>query len=314
MLPVSVVIPTCDRPAQLTRTVRSLLAATEVPEEFVIIDASAGRDSADAMRAVFAAPDSPRLILRQAFRKGAAAQRNEGVALASCAAVLFCDDDIVAEPDCLACLWRAVAQDAGLGGAGAMIVNQTYIRPGAATRAVLALMGVGEGDGYAGRVVGPALAFLPRADAAKRAVPVEWLNLGCTLYRRAVLPSPPFDIFFNGYSLGEDLTLSLRVARKARLVHVPSARIMHDSQPGAHKASVAGTSRMQLVNRHYVMTEVMGRRGPADLLKLLLWECFQLAASACRDRLGRAFWQLARGRLLGLVDVLAGRGGKALSS
>jgi len=114
--------------------------------------------------------------------------------------------------------------------------------------------------------------------------------------------------------LGEDVTLSLRVAQKAKLANVSAARIFHDSQPGAHKASVAGLSRMQLVNRHYIMTQVMGQQDAGGYLKLMLWEFFQLVASACRDRLGHNFRQIARGRMLAIADLLRGRAGKAVSS
>lgn len=312
ILPVSVVIPTRDRPLALERTIRSLLASTAVPREFVIIDASAGCETADAIEALFAYQGAPQLILCRAGTIGAAAQRNQGVAMATSDCILFCDDDIVSEPECIARLWQAMVADDTLGGVSASIVNQSYARPGVATRAVLAMIGMREGEGYAGRVVGPALAFLPRADAGAAAVaPVEWLNLGCTLYRRALLPEPVFDGFFNGYSVGEDLALSLRVARRSKLGHVPAARIFHDSQPGAHKACAAGVSRMQLVNRHYLMTEVMGKRSLGDHARLIAWECFQLAASACRERLGVNFWQLVRGRMLGIVDLLQRRAGKA---
>jgi len=313
MLPVSVVITTRDRPAVLARAIRSLLDGTEAPEEFVIIDASTGDGAAAAVAALFARPGAPRLFLRQATTIGAAAQRNQAVALATCEFILFCDDDIVCEPDCLAHLWGAMTADVSLGGVSAAIVNQRYVRPGAATRLVLSVIGAHEHEGYAGRVVGPALAFLPLADAEGGTVPVEWLNLGCTLYRRAVLPEPPFDGFFYGYSLGEDLSLSLRVARRARLGHVPAARLLHDSQPGVHKASAVGVSRMQLVNRYYLMAEVMERKSIGDLTRLMAWECFQLVASAVNDKLGRAFWQLLRGRILGLSDLLHGRAGKAVS-
>jgi len=239
MLPVSVVIPTRDRPAALVRTIGSLLASTDVPEEFVIIDASEGRATADAAEVLFAQPGAPRLILRKATMIGAAPQRNQGVALATSGFILFCDDDIVSEPDCVARLWQAMAADDGLGAVSAAIVNQSYVRPGAATRFVLAMMGVREGEGYAGRVVGPAVNFLPRAAASLAATPVEWLNLTCTLYRRVLLPDPPLDAFFTGYSLGEDVTLSLRVARKAKLAN--RLRRAHLSrQPAGRAQGVRG--------------------------------------------------------------------------
>lgn len=308
---MSVIIPTRDRTEALTRTLRSLLASTEVPEEFVIVDASSGTEAADVAETLFAVhQDAPRLVLRRAAEAGAASQRNEAVALATCDYVLFCDDDIVCEPECLARLWQAMRSDGRIGGINASIVNQTYVRPGFVTRGVLSLMGLTERDGYAGRVVGPAINFLPRADVTTEAVTVDWLNLSCTLYRRGLLPDPPFDRFFTGYSYAEDLTLSLRVARRAKLANAPAARVYHDSQPGAHKSSLVELSRMHLVNRHYVMTRVMGRSAPADKARLILWECYQIAVSAVRERLGRRFWQVLRGRLLGAGDLLRSRVGE----
>lgn len=64
-------------------------------------------------------------------------------------------------------------------------------------RMVLAAIGEPEGVGYAGRIIGPAIPFLPGLPpgngAASDTVPVQWLNLGCTLYRRRFMPDPPFD-------------------------------------------------------------------------------------------------------------------------
>src|SRR5437762_10351673 len=122
-----------------------------------------------------------------------------------------------------------------------MIANQHSCSPGLASRTVLRLIhGKGESS-YAGRVICPAVNLLPEdSDDLPEIVPVEWLNLGCTIYRRDALPSPPFDSFFRGYSLMEDVVLSLRVAERGwKLANVRTARIFHDSQPGVHKSDIA---------------------------------------------------------------------------
>jgi glycosyltransferase involved in cell wall biosynthesis len=308
LIPVSVVIPTRDRPTPLRRATESLLASTVVPAEFVIVDASASLEANAALRSRFAAPDAPRLVVERATRVGAAAQRNQAMSIATQPFVLFCDDDIVCEPDCVERLWDAMQADSGIGGANAMIVNQKFVRPGRKLRLLLAMFGEREGESYAGRVVGPAIGFLPRdCDRLPDAVPVQWLNLGCTLYRRSHLPDPPFDTFFDGYSIGEDIALSLRVGAKARLVNVPAARILHDSQPGAHKADAVALARMDLVNRHYIMTEVLGRRSWRDAGKLAVWEIGQLAMSAIGARGGRTFRQSLCGKLAALDDIARGR-------
>jgi hypothetical protein len=208
-------------------------------------------------------------------------------------------------------LWNAVHADAAIGGASAAIGNQNYIRPGFLMRATVRTLGEAEGEGYAGRIVGPAIAFLPRLPAAEatvpETVPVQWLNTTCVLYRRRAMPDPPFDPFFQGYSIGEDIALSLRVARKARLVNVPAARIHHDSQPGAHKAQGVPRSRMEIVNRHYIMTQVMGRDRWSDVAGLILWEGCQLAICAVQQRGGILFWRALWGKLLGLRDIVRHR-------
>ncbi|MBI1203301.1 MAG: glycosyltransferase [Rhodopseudomonas sp.] len=305
-VPVSVVIPTADRPVSLRRTLESLLASSVVPDEFIIIDASSNDNTEAAVGAVrVGRGDCPALLLRKAAMTGAAAQRNQAVALARRDHVLFCDDDIIVEPDCIARLWQALQSDGAIGGASAAIVNQSYVRPGWPVRILLATIGVFEHDTYAGRIAGPAIQFLPRGgDDLPATMPVQWLNTTCTLYRRALLPDPPFDTHFSGYSLGEDVALSLRVGRRAKLVNVPAARIVHDSQPGAHKADAVELSRMAFVNRHYIMTQVLGRNRWRDYLAMLWWEFWQLAMAAVRRRGGVAVRSIARGQWLGLADIV----------
>jgi len=151
---------------------------------------------------------------------------------------------------------------------------------------------------YAGRVLGPAVNLLPEdRDDLPEVVPVEWLNLGCTFYRRQALPDPPFLSHFTDYSLMEDLALSLTAGRCWKLANVRTARIYHDSQPGTHKSDPAQLAEMQLVNRHFVMTRILGRNRFSDYLKLAIFEFFSLASSlqsgSGRATLTRAF----RGRL-----------------
>jgi hypothetical protein len=161
---------------------------------------------------------------------------------------------------------------------------------------------------YAGHVLGPAINLLPEdRDDLPEVVPVQWLNTTCTMYRREALPVPPFSTNFTGYSLMEDLALSLTVGRHWRLANARTARIYHDSHSGEHKNDVVALSRMELVNRHYVMTEIMDRRRVREYAKLSFWESYQLAVCALQKRGGVRFWQELRGKLLGFGDILGSR-------
>ena len=81
-------------------------------------------------------------------------------------------------------------------------------------------------------------------------------------------------VLLTGYSLMEDVTLSLRVGRKWKLANVREARIFHDSQPGQHKSDLRVLAKMEIINRHYVVRNILGQCGLVPLLRLGLWQAF----------------------------------------
>lgn len=308
LVPVAVVIPTANRAVVLRRTLESLAVQSCQPEQIVLVDAS--EDDATRSLCVDGTVSglTSEVVWRAAQIRGAASQRNQGVRECQHSVIGFFDDDILFEPDCIARLWRALQSDAGLGGVNAMIVNQRYQPPGRPSRFMFRLMAGRTQASYAGRVLGPAVNLLPEdREDYPDVVPVEWLNTTCTLYRREAMPQPPFPDNFTGYSLMEDLALSLTVAKHWRLANARTARIYHDSQPGRHKDEPVAVSRMELVNRHYVMTKVMGKHGIADYGRFALWELFQLTSCAVHNHGGIGFWRKLRGKMLGLCNVLSSR-------
>jgi cellulose synthase/poly-beta-1,6-N-acetylglucosamine synthase-like glycosyltransferase len=305
VIPASIILPTRDRPYVLARTLESLRQQSAQPAEIIVVDGSSGQDGKEVVNGHLARTATGcKVVWKPATRIGAAAQRNEGAAASVEPFTLFVDDDVLFEPGCLRNLWDAINKDKTIGGVSAMITNQRYQSPGFTSRAVFTMLHGRCEKSFAGKVIGPAVNLLPedRADLPE-VVPVEWLNMGCTMYRREALPSPPLDTFFNGYSLMEDLALSLRVARRGwKLANVRSARIFHDSQPGPHKSDVAALSAMELRNRHYVMTQVLQRRGLFDYLKLAIFEFFQLASVARQNP--RALLGTLRGKILAPFGVM----------
>jgi len=307
ILPIALIVPTRNRTGPLTRMLASSQAQGGFPAEIIVVDGS-DDDATRQLAVSFAQKVGSQgctVTYKRAEELGAAAQRNQGVALAAQPIIGFCDDDILFEAACLERLWGALDKDKQLGGANAMITNQQYHPPGTASRIMFRLMAGSSNVSYAGRVLGPAVNLLPEdCDDLPDVVPVEWLNTTCTLYRREALPSPVFAQRFRGYSLMEDLALSLSVGRTWKLANVRSARILHDTQPGQHKEDIVVLSRMELVNRHYVMTEILARRDPMDYARLAAWELFQLGVCAVQRRDGAPFWRTLHGKLLGVGDIL----------
>lgn len=273
-LPISAIVPTRNRKASLERMLASLSQQSGQPAEIVIVDASSTGETER-----YCTQRIPGLTSRIAYHKaetiGAAAQRNQALESSSEACVLFLDDDIIFESDCIVRLWKALQSDALIGGVNSMISNQSYLAPGLISRALFRYLNGGARGSYAGKCIGPAFNLLPQDDPQlPEVMPVDWLNTTCTLYRRIALPVPAFSSHFTGYSLMEDVALSLIVGRSWKLANARTARIFHDSQSDEYKNNPGAMATMELVNRHYVMTSVMGRDSAVDYLKLLLVEVF----------------------------------------
>jgi hypothetical protein len=134
-------------------------------------------------------------------------------------------------------------------------------------------------------------------------VPVEWLNLGATIYRKEALSTPVFDSHFTGYSLAEDLSLSVTVGRNWKLMNARTARIYHDSQPGSHKNNAFKMGEMDVLNRHYIMRHVLMKRRVKDYFKLFLFEAFQwISGITAKDGI-KTLLPSAAGRVVGLLRI-----------
>jgi glycosyltransferase involved in cell wall biosynthesis len=280
LLPIAVVIPTRNRVLALRRALESLADQSAHPAELIVIDASDDASTRALCMDQSIAGLASKVLWQVADVRGAADQRNQGVDACSQPVIGFMDDDILFHPQCFSRLWSALQSDPRLGGVNAMITNQQYLAPGLVSRFIFRVMAGRAESSYAGRVLGPAVNLLPEdRDELPEVVPVEWLNTTCTLYRREALPDPPFPLHFRGYSLMEDVALSLNVGKRWKLANARTARIFHDSQPGTHKSDPALLAEMQLVNRHFVMTRILGRDRFSDYLKLVLFEFYSLASS-----------------------------------
>ncbi len=312
IIPVSAVVPTRDRAPVLRRTLLSLAEQSALPAELIVIDGSSAEPSRKVVEE-FEKLVSGHIAIcwRRAEQLGAAIQRNQGVAAASQPFILFFDDDVLFEANCLAHLWTAIGADPLLGGVNAMITNQKYLPPGRVSRTLFTLLHGRNEPTFAGRIIGPAVNLLPEdRDDLSDVVSTEWLNLGCTLYRREALPNPPFDSVFTGYSMMEDVALSVRVGKNWRLANARTARIFHDSQVGSHKADISALAEMELVNRHYIMSTLLGRTRWSDYIRFLTWEAFNLLTTLAVGDNRRHFLPQLRGKARGLQRCLKGSSAK----
>ncbi len=277
---VSVILPTRNRAPLLKRFLQSLHDQSILPAELVICDSSDGEDTLAVVNQARSDWNDERVVWKYlaASRVGLAPQRNQAVAASSQEFAWFLDDDVILEPGCLENLYLVLRDDVSIGGVTATIVNQAYSPPGRFTRALMRWFESGyERSTYAATCIGPGWTFLPDASRDLPAVTrAEWLIGCCSLYRKAALPVPAVPDHFESGAIGEDLAASLYVARFWSLVHARDARCFHDSQGGTHKRSIVALADQGLRNRHYILTNVMGRDTPGELFEFAVMLGFGL--------------------------------------
>lgn len=309
-LPISVIIPTRNRAFTLERTLLSLAEQSVQPSELILIDGSTDKETYQLVEKISTKLKFP-IVYKYAETLGAAAQRTQGMKYATQDVIALMDDDIIFESSCIERLWCALQSDEDIGGINAMITNQKYLSPGYISRNLFRLLHGQLVQSYAGKCIGPALNLLPEdTPSLPYIVPVEWLNTTCVLYRRQALPQPLFPNFFTGYSLMEDLTLSLKVGQQWKLANARTARIFHDSQPGDHKNKVGVLSKMELVNRHFVMTHMLGRKNFSDYYRLVILQLFFIVASLTTLKGWLQLPKVLLGKFQGIIEILRFRTSK----
>ncbi len=306
----SVVIATWNRPEPLRECLLSLAGQTLLPCEVILVDASDDGSTGEMSQALQGALPFPLLYLRATIRSSAV-QRNQGAERAKGELIFFLDDDVVLEKDYLAEIVRVFEQDTSgqIGGVSGTIINQTYNAPSWLNRWLLQLC-VGKMSGsYAGRLVGPAVNFLPE-DGPDRIRRVEWLNTTGTAYRREVFLRYRFAETFLGYSAMEDVHLSARVAKQYTLLNTSNARLYHKDLGSQTHQDWVTLGENLVFNRHAVMVGVLGRTTLADYLRFFAYEMvYGVVTSMARGSRQRS-WprrQVWRGKLRGFWKILTGQ-------
>lgn len=127
---IDVLIPTCDRPAELAVTLAGLAAQDDPPFRIVISDQSARPVSSSpavaAMMRVLHAQGRRVDLLRHLPRRGMAEQRQFLVDQANAPEVLFLDDDVWLEPGTLGRMHEAL-RELGCGFVGEAVQGLSYL-------------------------------------------------------------------------------------------------------------------------------------------------------------------------------------------
>jgi GT2 family glycosyltransferase len=304
---ISVIVPTIGRPDSLRLLLTSLANQTVKPSEVIVAD---GGES-PASRTVCEDPRWAALSVRHLYVSppNAVRQREAAIAKASGSYLLFLDDDVELEPNCIERLLETVESEPGVVAAMADFSNESWGAPTIAWRWYLRLFhGLREGE-WQGKVIGPLLRFgFDPTPAGNK--PCEWFGTCNSLVRKdAYFRAGGFsDFFLHRCTMNEDVDLGLKLARLGKIIFCPAARLAHYHAPSG-RVSLAEAAEDDVYNRYMVLKKTAGRSTVKSFLLVASYVFIEsgsnLLGSLRRLRAGKSFTLLG-GRVRGLVRAITG--------
>lgn len=205
---VSIIIPTFRRPGRAVEAARSALAQVcDAPFEVVLVDNDPDGSALDALLAI----DDPRIVIVHEPRAGVANARNAGLRESGGELIAFLDDDEIAPPAWLAELLRVrTAHEADV------VFGPVRTRLSAPPR---------DHREYFE-------AFFARDPGHAEGPISTFYGCGCSLVRRAALPSPqPFAAERNEIGGEDDLLFQTMEAAGAVFAWAPRAHVWETPEP-----------------------------------------------------------------------------------
>jgi len=275
---VSVIIATDKRAGELKECLLSLTRQSLPPGEIIVAHGGTDRETEETVKEITADNKCGiNLTYYNCGPLGAARQRNKGAEKTRGEIIFFLDDDIVCEPDFIKEIIAVFAGDKKneIGGVSGTIVNQSYVPLSRLNKKLfdLCLAREERKSDYAGKLVGPAVNFLP-ADKAGREQDVDWLPSCCSAYRKNVFSRQRFNEGFRGYSFAEDVEASRIIKRDFRLVNTTKARCFHKDLGGKTHGNWVEIGKMQVRNRWHLMTDILGKNTLRDKLRFLYYQLY----------------------------------------
>lgn len=257
---LAIIIPTKDRPDQVTRLLESISNQGVDILQIIVVDGGV-TPVEDRLKKFSGLPidylrvDPPSLTVQR--NRGIRALRDDATLVA------FMDDDILLKEKALYNMlrfWETTPRDTA--GAGFKITNEMYKRP-----SIFAKIFFADSE-KPNRILRSG--FQSKAFIQAATVQVQWL-VGCAMvWRKYVFDEFMFDEWFKGYARYEEVDFAYRVGRKYKMFIVPDAEIEHHNQLEDVGFSFS-LGKMQIANRVYFV-----KKHPGLSTLLCYWACLGL--------------------------------------
>jgi GT2 family glycosyltransferase len=294
---LTVAIPTRNRPDDLGKAVASLLVQTRLPDEFLVVDQSPGKESRVVVESLLAGNTRIRLdYIHDPRISGLVEAKKVAAGRAAGEIVCFLEDDVVLEADYLEQIEQGFAGRPEMLACCGIVTNPPRQPPGYAFLFHLFHRGI-----YRDRRVGLYGHCEGRGHAL---IPSDAISGGLSAWRREVFAAVPFDVA-NGFFMLEDMDFSTRVARHfgSRLFVNPNARLAHHCSP-VNREALASRQRRKLAE--FILFYKKRRDWPGSSFALP-WLLVGLFLEATVQALTNRSFGPLRGYLLGVRDGFAKR-------
>ena len=252
---ISAIVPTIGRVDSLTALLESLAAQTCRVDEVIVV-------SADQQTCDFVNTTNWDINVRciVASPPNAVRQRMAAIDVSRGEYLLFLDDDVVLEPDCVQHMLTVFEASADVVAVTADFSNQSWPDPTRIWQRYLRHVLKLDREQWQGRVVGPLLrfGFNPVPSGPQ---PMEWLGSGSSLVRRsAFLNVGGFsDFFLHRCTINEDVDLGLKLRRAGRIIFCPDARMAHHHAPSGRVTKFLAAED-DLFNRYFILRRTLGKQ------------------------------------------------------
>ncbi len=304
----SLVIATYRRYGELVRLLDTLLRIPDAPGEVVVVAGDGDSATGRILRNWVAARTVPFDLCYAECPTGLTRQRNAGIDLSSGRYLFYLDDDAVPLPGYFREMRRVFIEDRArrVGALAGCVINEMDKPVSRRWRLRFALRIVPR--------IEPMI-YYPSGTHTPRGLLKPFSGLrkvdvmpGCAwTFRREVLEAERFSGFFEGYSQGEDLEMSLRIGKRWEIQCCGDSRILHLPGSGGRPVSYR-RGLMEMRNRYFVWKRHSPRPGAgftsrfwADTAFLMAMDFAWFGARPWRvEPLGHAL-----GTFVGMIGCLA---------
>ena len=303
----SIIIPTYNRPKELTDCIQSIVEQTIKPDEIIVVDDGNLQELPLKNKCELL---GIRYIYHKKKTRGLTGSRNVGIRLASGDILFFLDDDTVLFSNYIEEIVRTYFFSSGaeVMGVGGVIANTKPLSLAHRLRRLSDFLFLASSP-KEGKILpsGFSADYGTTGFPIKKITDVDFLSGGVSSFKKEVFESFSFSEKYKGYGMGEDKDFSFRVARKFRLVVNPRAKLYHYESPKMRFDKARETKEIAF-GRYHLFN---------DYLRKNIWCWFLFYYALFGYLFGRTIifclspkkgnWQRMKGILMAIRDIFLGK-------